>query len=93
MELRGAPVRHVPRWLIHLAGRVGDRMRGIGLKVRLFTETVARMTTDHLARDESIWKQLEYTPIDLKAAAHEAAVWLWETYPSASDINLIIWPP
>lgn len=81
IELRGVPVRRVPRWLLRFAGHMGDGMRSVGLKVPLFTERVVRMTTDHLARDELIWKKLDYKPIDLEVAAYETGVWLRETYP------------
>jgi hypothetical protein len=81
IALRGTPVRRVPRWLLRLAGRVGDGMRSVGLEVPLFTERVVRMTTDHLTRDEAIWKKLDYKPIDLEVAVHETVAWLRETYP------------
>jgi GlcNAc-P-P-Und epimerase len=79
--LRGAPVRRVPLWLLQLAGRTGDQLCRVGIKAPLFTDRVVRMTTNHLARDETIWKELDYEPIDLETAVHETVSWLRETYP------------
>lgn len=81
LAFRGQPLRRIPRPLLRTLARCGDGMTRMGLKAPFYTDRYIRMTSEHVGRDEPIWREFGIEPLVMATGIDRTLVWLQRTHP------------
>jgi nucleoside-diphosphate-sugar epimerase len=81
VELRGSPVRVVPRLLLRGIGLIGDVVVATGRSFPLYTSRYRSMTESYLTPMEKTFERLGLPTITLHEGVHETVAWLRSVNP------------